>query len=130
MPDSTITAGRYDRLSLVLLALYAALLFTGTHLPGVPTAAVGLFSHDKLVHFGAYAVLGCLVAVCVTPRGGRLALVSGILIVLGIAVVGAIDELTQPYVGRSCDERDWLADVVGAAVGVGAYGWWSRWRRG
>jgi VanZ family protein len=37
----------------------------------------------------------------------------------GIAALGAIDEWHQLAVpGRSADVRDWLADVIGALLGI------------
>jgi VanZ family protein len=42
--------------------------------------------------------------------------------VVGIALVlaayGVFDELTQPIFGRTASIRDWLADLVGIAVGL------------
>lgn len=35
-----------------------------------------------------------------------------------LAVYAAIDELTQIPVGRTGSVNDWLADVVGAAIGL------------
>jgi VanZ family protein len=37
--------------------------------------------------------------------------------VLGLVFVGAIDELTQPFVNRTCSVWDWAADAVGT-VGI------------
>lgn len=36
----------------------------------------------------------------------------------------AMDEWTQPLVGRSCELADWLADVSGAALGLAAASLW------
>ena len=36
------------------------------------------------------------------------------------AIYGVLDELTQTLVGRSADVADWLADMVGATVGIWA----------
>lgn len=41
-----------------------------------------------------------------------------------IAAYAWIDELTQPWTGRTCDVYDWFADILGAAtVMIGAYAW-------
>jgi VanZ family protein len=42
-------------------------------------------------------------------------------LVIGICLLyGAIDELTQPLVGRFCSFDDWLADASGAIAVVAA----------
>ncbi len=33
----------------------------------------------------------------------------------------AMDELTQPLSGRTCDVNDWFADLAGAAAGVAVF---------
>jgi hypothetical protein len=33
--------------------------------------------------------------------------------IIGLFLLGAMDEITQPYVNRSCDFFDWLADASG-----------------
>jgi VanZ family protein len=35
-----------------------------------------------------------------------------------VAILGAIDELTQIPVGRDCSFWDWTADISGAAAGL------------
>ncbi|WP_226341090.1 VanZ family protein [Gemmobacter serpentinus] len=49
-----------------------------------------------------------------------------------VAYGGAI-EIVQPYVGRSREMADWLADIAGAAIGAGAgllIAWiWAAFRR-
>jgi VanZ family protein len=38
--------------------------------------------------------------------------------VLGLLILGALDEITQPYIGRTCDLYDWLADLSGVVSGT------------
>ncbi|MCS7034070.1 MAG: VanZ family protein [Phycisphaerae bacterium] len=99
-----------------VLALYWLALFAVTHLPqaALPKTHLG----DKLEHFLAYAVLGGLLTAWMARRRARMRhpMVVALITVLGYA---AIDELTQPVVNRHADLRDWLADAIGAAVGVG-----------
>lgn len=106
------------------------MLLAATHTPGASLPDAGLRFHDKLIHFAAYAVLAVLAAAGSASRGGRLPAASAAVVMSAIAVTAAADEFTQPWVGRTCDPFDWLADVAGAAVGVGAYAllqyWWRR----
>lgn len=129
MPDEAAARPILDRRLWWLLGAYCLLLFGATHTPAEEMRHVGFaMSNDKAVHFTAYAVLGCLAAVCLTPRRGRLAVLTGVAIVAVIAIAGAVDEFTQPWVRRTCDPFDWIADVLGAVAGVSAYGVWTRWR--
>lgn len=77
---------------------------------------------DKLAHFGAYAVLGVLLA-----YGQHRAGVSFVGAVLIGGAVGAADELLQSTVpGRHGDPADWLADALGVAAGVLFFHLWRR----
>lgn len=76
---------------------------------------------DKLNHFAAYAVGGWLatsaLGVSRPQSTGRSVLISAVLL---IAAFGVLDEALQTLTpGRSgADLDDWLADVIGAAVGA------------
>jgi len=37
---------------------------------------------------------------------------------MGLFLLGAMDEITQPYVNRTCDLYDWLMDISGVIVVV------------
>jgi VanZ family protein len=72
---------------------------------------------DKIAHCALYAVLGATLA------SGRFRASSSVphvvLLVLG-ALYGISDEWHQAWVpGRDPDPADWLADVVGLALGYG-----------
>lgn len=76
---------------------------------------------DKVLHFGAYALLGLLLAFAVH----RSALSPWVAVVLGV-LYGASDEIHQSFVpGRSPDIRDWVADALGVCFAVYLY---TRWR--
>lgn len=99
---------------LVLALLVTAAVFVLTHLPPeyVPKD-LALQGRDKLIHAGAYALITLSFLLAVDRRARwRLP----ILLVLGIAAVGGVDELTQPYVGRACDPGDFVADLVGIGI--------------
>lgn len=100
-----------------------------THLPG---RALGYLLHrlpigvhaaaaanDKVQHATAFFGLG--VILCGAYEAWRPNREAGYFAVfLAIAVYGGIDEFTQGFVSnRQSDFRDWLADLGGAALGVG-----------
>ena len=78
-----------------------------------PFAGVDKLAHAALYGAAAYAWRGAIRA-----RGAGV----GWWIVLGIALVGAFDEWHQRSVpGRSAEVFDWVADVIGACLGVLAW---------
>lgn len=80
---------------------------------------------DKFAHFGAYGLLGTLVC-RVRGAGWRSAGVSLLL----VSAYGASDEWHQSFVpGRMSDSADWVADTLGAALAIGLYSQWSRYRQ-
>jgi VanZ family protein len=97
--------------------LVIAVWFVGTHMPAdrLPHPPGG----DKFTHFAGYlghAFLLCSALQLARPRWGVGRVLLTTLAV--IAVVGAVDELTQPWFGRACELADWLADVGGATAGA------------
>lgn len=85
-------------------------------LPWLPSGdGPGVLPMDKLVHIGLFALCGwCLVRAWYRSPLGWPPLLGG-LIALGLGT-----ELAQHYIpGRGADVWDWLADTVGAALGVG-----------
>lgn len=93
-------------------------IFWFSHQPTWPDFAVGY--PDWLLHAGAYAVLGLTVWY---GMGGwtRHPLAPGALITAFVlaSAYGASDEWHQSFVtGRSAAVADWVADSVGAAVGL------------
>lgn len=107
-------------LSKVALGLFWLTLITATHIP------INLDLHapeggDKLVHFGAYAVLAFLIAAAWQLNAGVLTGRHLFLVWLAAALFGVVDEVTQTFVGRDCTPGDWTADALGAAIGVLAF---------
>ncbi len=107
------------------LALYWLVLFIGTHLPEQKVSGVAM-SHDKLVHTVAYAVLTTLLCIAWRRTGGRPGLWGRLGIAAVVLAYGAMDELTQPFFGRSCDLYDWLADGVGVMLALVVDAWRHR----
>jgi VanZ family protein len=102
----------------IITSLYLALLLTLTHLPKLgPLPEVP--GKDKTLHFVAYfiAALFCHVAFASQARPLR----KLFLIVASLMTMGALDEITQPYVNRTCDICDWFADISGIGVATILY---------
>ncbi len=96
-------------------ALYTIALSTATHWPGV-TIEGPVPRPDIWVHIGAYGVWGFLLSLT-----GWLGGPTARSVVLGIGVGSAwaaLDELTQPIFNRHASWSDWVADVVGVAIGT------------
>ena len=71
---------------------------------------------DKLVHAAAYAVLSWSLMLALGGIARRPSLWVWVLVV--VMLLGAADEWTQQYVGRSCSVSDWLANIGGACMAV------------
>jgi VanZ family protein len=101
------------RLLLLTTAAYWCTMFVLTHLP--PRHMPKLRVSDKLEHLTAFMMLGGLLYLCLSPSVRRPILVAAL---IG-AAYGAMDEWTQPLVGRSCEMLDWVSDVSGIILGAG-----------
>lgn len=100
-------------------AAWAATIYWLSSRRTLPGPEVPYF--DKVAHFGAYAVLGALLAFAADRSRVPLA----VAVVLGL-LYGASDEIHQVYVpGRSPDVLDWAADAAGVAAACFLY---FRWR--
>jgi len=102
-----------------LAAAYAGLIFVlsaqANPLPFLPRA---IFSHDRVLHAIAYALLGGLLAAALGStrlRPGRVLALAALV----ASLYGASDEWHQAHVpGRQADPIDWAADTTGAVVGA------------
>jgi VanZ family protein len=109
------------RLAQVLLFGYWAALFIATHVPVSVPQVAGRHS-DKVVHVAAYAVLSCLIAITwQLSAGGCLGGRHYRRIGIVLALYAAFDEATQLLVGRDGNWPDWLADVMGIALGLAIF---------
>lgn len=102
------------------VGLYWIALCVATH---VPPAEAPLPSglNDKLAHVAAYLVLAFLASTAWQLASGILTSRHLWFAWLVIVIYGALDELTQPLVGRDCSLLDWAADAVGAAAGIALF---------
>lgn len=105
------------RLGFFVLAVYWCAMFTGTHLPSMPSGMPRV--SDKAMHFTAFFFLATLLCYCTSSnhvwrRSGW--------IVFTCLVYAVIDESTQALVrGRTPDVRDFVADAAGTLLAVGVY---------
>jgi VanZ family protein len=126
MAESPHPPWRSVKLWPILLAGYWLALFTGTHVPSdFPLLPSSI--NDKLMHTSAFAGLAFLLASAWQQLTGRLTGRHLCAAWLLLAAYGVVDELTQIPVGRSCDIRDWVADISGITVGLLAFWLWQRW---
>jgi len=91
--------------------LWAAAIFFASSLADLPGSWwLSLPFGDKVVHAGVFGLLGVLVYLATyRPR----------LSFLFSSLYGVSDEIHQAFVaGRTADVRDWLADSVGAILGI------------
>lgn len=87
----------------------------GTHIPawGVPQTGCS----DKTLHAAGYAVLAGSFLLALWSRGIRRKK-RFLLAILVLLVYAAVDEITQPLVGRYASVLDWVADAVGVGIAV------------
>jgi VanZ family protein len=120
MPLST---SQRQWLALVVVGLYWMLLLTLTHWPGKPEPVHSRqIPHlDKLEHLTAFAGLAALA--CIGVAAFRPVTPLAFLGIAGVlAAYAAADELTQGWVrNRTPDMRDWIADMLGTAAGIGVF---------
>ena len=88
-------------------------------LSSIPGRAAPVLIADKVAHLIAYAVLGAAVRWGFGHAGEpRRAGAVSFVVATGY---GAVDEIHQWFVpGRTASVGDWVADTIGAAIGVAA----------
>ncbi|MEM8875379.1 MAG: VanZ family protein [Planctomycetota bacterium] len=108
----------------VITGSYWVVMALITHSPpflgksDTPSPALAL---DKLGHLIGFALLAFFLRALI---GWRVTLIVAV-----AAVYAVVDELTQPWVGRTADPKDWVADMLGVGVGLLAAILWQRVRR-
>ena len=99
----------------ISIAFWIACVFM-THMPRPPSFTDVIVS-DKIKHFCGYGTLATLIYFSLWIRGwGRWTLPIIVLVIL--AAYGALDEITQPPFGRTCDLYDWYADMCGVTAAM------------
>jgi len=116
-PTPTPTPTRRWRIA---LALYWGLLFVVTHLPQINQHTVPqweLLPFDKTMHFLTFGGLAGLLCWSRFLRPAGPWPNAGLAFGVG-AAYGVLEELTQPWFGRTNDPGDLVADALGLAVGA------------
>ncbi|MCL7972892.1 MAG: VanZ family protein [marine benthic group bacterium] len=101
--------------------VWAALILVATTIPLADTALrTSIPWADKAVHLVLYLVLGGLVGAALSA-GGHTSAGAWAAALLGLLVFAAMDEAHQHWLPhRVASVSDWIADVVGATVGLAA----------
>ena len=89
---------------IVAVTLTLAMLWPLATPPSAPEGS------DKLVHLAGFAALAFPLA-----RTGRIGLLP---VFLGASAFGGLIEVVQPHFNRSADFNDWIADAIGALLGI------------
>ena len=104
----------FNRKWLIIAVTFTAVVLVLTHIPqeAMPSQlqVIGL---EKLAHILAY---GAITLFSILSLRTSPTLLSASLLFFAILGIGAIDELTQPFVHRTASLDDWLADVTGIFV--------------
>jgi hypothetical protein len=119
---------RRQKITIAVLVLYWIVLAVVAHIP-IPQLVYKAQVSDKWLHFLAYLNLVFLLWFSVKPdskANWRSRLVW--LIFLAAAAYGGIDELLQPYVGRTKDLWDFLANVAGVSAGLIMFTYLAFWQ--
>lgn len=107
-----------QKIIIVILSTYWVALLIATHIP-LPKIIYQAHVSDKWLHFLSFMNLVFLLWFSFRPDDKvhwRQRLVW--LLLLVVCVYGGLDELTQPYFGRTCDLFDFLANVAAIITGL------------
>ena len=94
--------------------VWAAFILVLTTIPAPAQAPGGIPHLDKVAHLMLYAGLGWLTGRALRTRQA-LPLALGL---VAIGVFGAFDEWHQELFNRTPDFVDWIADMIGASLGL------------
>ena len=102
---------RFNIKSLTTAILFTAAVLVFTHLPqGTMPSPLQKDGVDTLQHILAYGVITFLF---LTSLRTSPTMLSALLLFLAVSVIGAFDELTQPFVNRTASVTDLAANIVG-----------------
>lgn len=99
---------------MLLTLLVAGCVLGLTHIPGpaIPRALQNV-APDKVEHIVAYGLIAGSFLLSLKRPVRPAVLLLG---VAALALLGALDEVTQPLVNRTADIGDYLSDLIGLAV--------------
>jgi len=100
--------------------LYAGLIFLVSSIPQIPTELPSFTLGDKLVHSLEFGVFGWLLWRSASRWRLSARQITYLIVILLVgAVYAASDEIHQLFVtGRDSNIYDWIADVIGLALGL------------
>ena len=118
---------RRQKITIAVLVVYWIALAIFAHMP-IPELVYQAKVSDKWLHFLAYLNLIFLTWFSIRPDGKvRWRNKAAWLVFFGIIVYGGIDEFIQPYLGRTKDLMDFLANAGGAAAGLIIFSFLTFW---
>lgn len=104
------------------LCWVATLCFLSSVSKTMPEGGTEIPHIDKVLHFGYFFGGGIILStyLLLKKRAGSSIAINSLIPLAVLAIIGALDEYHQTFTpGRSGnDPFDWLADVLGAAVGI------------
>ncbi|MGI9177030.1 MAG: VanZ family protein [Pirellulales bacterium] len=112
--------GRLQMLARMLAtatAIYTFVLVFATHYPKPEELLGPNAPSDKMLHFMAYAALAIL-AGATLAMASRWSMRTALVLALGLAAFGAVDEITQPFFSRDAEPLDWVYDCIGVVGGL------------
>lgn len=101
------------KISILTLGLYWPILVVFAHIP-IPESVRSAHVSDKCLHFLAFLVLTFLLWFSLKPKARvNWRKISVWLVLFGLILYGAADEIVQGFIGRSCDPLDVAANFSG-----------------
>jgi hypothetical protein len=118
---------RRQKITIAFLVIYWIVLVILARIP-IPELVYQARVSDKWLHFLAYINLVFLVWYSIRPGDKvRWRSRAAWLIFLAVVAYGGLDELTQPYFGRTKDLMDFLANAGGVAAGLAIFTFLTFW---
>lgn len=96
------------------------LILTLCSIPGESLPNAEILTFDKVGHFGMFFI-GGLLWMRAWPRSTALVLAAG----LSFSALTEILQGTVPFIGRSPDPYDFVADALGLIAGLALWWWWT-----
>jgi len=122
-----MTLSRRQKLTIISLLFYWPGVFILAHIP-IPQLVYKAQVSDKGIHFLAYLILTFLLWFAISPNKKVNWRKTAVWLVIFVMVwYGVVDEVLQGYVGRSCDVRDFLADLAGTLTGLILFSFFTFW---
>ena len=122
-----MTLSLRQKLIIISLLLYWPAIFVLAHIP-IPQLVYKAQVSDKTLHLITYLILVFLLWFAVSPdKKVNWGKATVWLVFLIMAGYGGVDELLQGYVGRSCDIKDFLANLAGVTGGLILFSFLTFW---